>query len=42
VLGRREIEGRLLRVGIDGRGVGRETERELDRLGADRVVCRLL
>ena len=37
-----EIELRLLRVGMDRCGVGRETALELDGLGADRVVCLLL
>lgn len=42
VAGRREIELRLLRVGMDRCGVGREIDRELDRLVAERMVCRLL
>lgn len=39
---RREIELRLLRVGIERCGVNLETDRELDRLVAERMVCRPL
>jgi len=39
---RREIELRLLRVGMDRCGVGREMDLELDRLVAERMVCRPL
>lgn len=39
---RREIELRLLRVGIERCGVDLETDRELDRLVAERMVCRPL